>query len=121
MAFPLISSGAYGFPKDLALNTAVRSIGEFLLFNDMMVYLVVYDKKAYQLSANLSASVEAYIDDHYVDEQRHQSTSRIVRSEMLSRSSRFDVIISYFLESKNYDIFEINEVLFAYDENLLGV
>jgi len=39
----------------------------------------------------------------------------------LSKSSRFDVIISYFFESENYDIYEINAVLFEYDENLLGV
>jgi O-acetyl-ADP-ribose deacetylase (regulator of RNase III)/transcriptional regulator with XRE-family HTH domain len=227
IAFPLISSGSYGFPKDLALNAAVRSIGEYLLFHEMTVYLVVYDKKAYQLSADLSASVEAYIDEHYIDEHRLHSAGRLIKSDIfsfeaakaysanemaaepkkrkgkslndalehldetfserllrlideknlkdpevykkaniskqtfskirneihysptkptalafaialelnldetkdlllksgyaLSRSSRFDVIISYFIESGKYDIFEINEVLFAYNENLLGV
>jgi len=35
----------------------------------MTVYLVVFDKKAYQLSEDLYASVEAYIDDHYIEEQ----------------------------------------------------
>jgi O-acetyl-ADP-ribose deacetylase (regulator of RNase III) len=59
IAFPLISSGSYGCPKDLALNIAVRSIGEFLLFNEMTVYLVVFDKKSYQLSEDLFTSVEA--------------------------------------------------------------
>ena len=227
MAFPLIASGAYGFPKDLALNIAVRSIEEFLRFNEMLVYLVVYDKRAYQLSEGLAASVKAYIDDHYVKEHRlyrpsllyerereyfqeaqpdeaqgvmseslssseksledvlahleetfsqrllrlidekglkdpkvykkanisKQTFSKIRKEKdyqptketalafaialelnldetrdllltsgyALSKSSRFDVIISYFLESGNYDIFEINEVLFFYQENLLGL
>lgn len=72
IAFPLISSGSYGCPKDVALNIAVSSIGEFLLFNEIMVYLVVYDKKAYQLSENLFSSVEAYIDEHML-QSRHIS------------------------------------------------
>jgi O-acetyl-ADP-ribose deacetylase (regulator of RNase III)/transcriptional regulator with XRE-family HTH domain len=230
IAFPLISSGTYGCPKDVALNIAVRSIGEFLLFNEMTVYLVVFDKKSYQLSEDLYASVEAYIDDNYIDEQEHtllrsnrfmektdvlrydeafsesksskmmeevkpktksfddalhhleetfsetllrmiderglkdpevykkanvtkQTFSKIRNNNQynptkqtvlafaialqlnldeakdlllksgyaLSKSNRFDVIIGYFFESENYDIYEINEVLFAYNQNLLGV
>jgi hypothetical protein len=38
----------------------------------------------------------------------------------LSRSSIFDVIVQYFIEQRNYNIFDINEVLFHYDQNLLG-
>lgn len=228
IAFPLIASGAYGCPKDVALTIGVTSIREFLDVNDMMVYLVVYDRSAYQLSEDLYGSVKAYIDDNYRDEayvkervRKYRPTDNLLYeasisqadrmesfpsakshkksleevvnqldetfSEMLlrlidesglkdpevykkanvtkqtfskirnnrhynptkptvlafaialelnldaakdlllksgyalSKSSRFDVIISYFLESETYDIYEINEVLFAYDEQLLGV
>lgn len=235
IAFPLISSGSYGYPKDIALSVAIRSIGEFLLFNEMMVYLVVYDKRAYKLSEALYASVESYIDDHYIEEHilqessygtlnqrirqpreklrranniqdsisepsysdvflpKKQSLEDVINrmdetfSEMLlrliderglkdpdvykkanvtkqtfskirnntqytptkqtavafaialrlnldetkdlllksgfalSNSSRFDVIVSYFIESMNYDINQINAVLFNYNEKLLGL
>lgn len=228
IAFPLISSGAYGCPKDIALNIAVSTIGEFLLFNEMTVYLVVFDKQAYKISEDLYASVEAYIDDNYIEEAIVNRRTRVQEqsdylfyekasaslissespkktkrskkslddvvnhldesfSEMLirlidesglkdpvvykkanvtkqtfskiknsnkytpskqtalafaialelsldetkdlllkagyalSNSNRFDVIVSYFLENESYNIFEINEVLFEYDENTLGV
>jgi len=53
VAFPLISSGAFGYPKDKALKTAISVIGDFLLINEMTVFLVVYDKTAFVLSKKL--------------------------------------------------------------------
>ena len=225
VAFPLISSGVYGYPKDQALRIAVDTIGEFLLEHDMMVYLVIFDRAAYQISSKLFSDIAEYIDDHYVgahtDPDRLMQMRRIApmavqacptasaprpsRPKMtekslrdllnrldsgfsetllrlidrsgkkdseiykranvdrklfskirtnptykpskatalafaialeldleetndlircagyaLSHSSKFDIIIEYFILQKNYDIFEINEALFAFDQSLLG-
>ena len=67
IAFPLISAGAYGYPKDQALKVAITVIGEFLLKNEMTVYLVIYDRASFQLSEKLFASITQYIDDRYVE------------------------------------------------------
>ena len=67
VAFPLISSGVYGYPKEQALRTAMDAIGAFLLEHDMTVYLVIFDRSAYQISSRLFADIAAYIDNHYVD------------------------------------------------------
>ena len=219
VAFPLISSGIFGYPKDQALRVAVDTIGEFLLHNDMTVYIVIFSRTAYQISSKLFADIAEYVDDHYVDahtdSQRERLRRRgVVESRMLtayedapvaasgldealahldagfsetllklidrsgkkdseiykranvdrklfskirnnpdykpskstalafaialeldldetrdligragyalSASSKFDVIIEYFIRRKNYDIFEINEALFAFDQSLLG-
>ena len=68
VAFPLISSGVYGYPKDQALKIAVDTIGDFLLSHDMTVYLVIFDRAAYTIGGKLFADIAAYIDDHYVSE-----------------------------------------------------
>ena len=210
VAFPLISSGAYGYPKDQALQVAINAISEFLLENDMTVYLVIYDKAAYQISEALFSPVAAYIDAHYAYEpivyhvvrgcagdceslrpmqmdldaklkQLDESFSQMllrkideksitdaecykkanidrklfskIRKDVhykpskptaiafaialelslteteellrkagfaLSHSNKFDIIIEYFINNGNYNIFEINEVLFAFDQSLLG-
>jgi len=223
VAFPLISSGIYGYPKDRALRVAVDTIGEFLMENDMMVYLVIFDRDAFQLSGKLFSEIAEYIDDHYVDEHSDSRSARLSRANRLaaksmafetiaesvtaaplggldellceldagfsetllklidrtgkkdseiykkanvdrklfskirnnpdykpskataiafaialelnleetkdfiaragfalSRSSKFDVIIEYFIKQKNYDVFAINEALFAFDQSLLG-
>lgn len=53
VAFPLISSGIYGYPKDQALRIATDTTSEFLPRNDMTVYIVTFAKKAYQISGKL--------------------------------------------------------------------
>ena len=226
IAFPLISSGIYGYPKDQALRVAIDTISGFLLENDMTVYIVIFDKKAYQISSKLYADIAEYIDDNYADEHSDNYSVRLRRqkalldrnacmpaaqlsmpiqeekaamslddalsqidesfSEMLlrkidekgmtdaqcykkanidrklfskirsdklykpskptaiafaialeltlsetkdmlmkagfalSHSNKFDIIIEYFIEHGNYNVFEINEALFAFDQSLLG-
>lgn len=64
IAFPLISSGIYGFPKDEALQIALSEISRFLMAHEMKVLLVVFGRKALQLSERLVGGIEQYIDDH---------------------------------------------------------
>ena len=67
IAFPLIATNNYGFPKDKALQIAISAFSEFLLEHEMLIYLVVFDRSAYRLSEKLFHSIASYIDDHYVD------------------------------------------------------
>ena len=196
VAFPLISSGNFGYPKDQALRVAVDTIGAFLLEHDMTVYLVIFDRRAYQISGKLFADIAEYIDDHYVEAHTDLGAERLRRGALhremaapmctpmaapalddllehldagfsetllrlidrsrnnpnykpskptalafaialeldlaetkdllaragyaLSASSKFDVIVEYFIRQRNYDIFAINEALFAFDQSLLG-
>jgi len=69
IAFPLISTGTYGFPKELAIKAATSVIYDFLMENDMTVYLVVFGRKAYELSGKLFADVKSYVDENYVAAQ----------------------------------------------------
>lgn len=66
IAFPLIATGVYGFPKDEALQIALAEINKFLLTHDMKVILVVFDRKAFELSGKLVGDIEEYIDEHSV-------------------------------------------------------
>lgn len=67
IAFPLISSGIYGYPKGEALEVARLTIEEYLSDHEMQVYLVIFDRTAFVLSKELLGSVESYIDEHYVE------------------------------------------------------
>ena len=231
VAFPLVSSGVYGYPKDQALKVAIDVISDFLLENEMTVYIVIFDKAAYKISEKLFSDIAEYIDDNYADEHTDYSRERIrmnalpsmaprtrrkksdddfpemcdckamlaeddldaklkqidesfsqmllrkidekgmtdaecykkanidrklfskIRSDIhykpskptalafaislelslaetkdmlrkagfaLSHSNKFDIIIEYFISKGNYNIFEINEALFAFDQSLLG-
>jgi len=65
VAFPLISSGTYGYPKDQVLKVAMETIGAFLDKNEMAVTIAVFDKDSYTLSRELTDEVTSYIDDRY--------------------------------------------------------
>ena len=226
IAFPLISSGIYGYPKAQALKVAIDAISAFLMKNDMTVYIVIFDKAAYRISSKLFSDIASYIDDHYVETHINKTSEAMRRqkqfqemdlcesislpepsnvplskaatledalqqmdesfSEMLlrkidesgmtdsqcykkanidrklfskikndkyykpskptvlafalalelplpeiqdmlmkagfalSHSSKFDVIVEYFILKQNYSIYEINEALFAFDQSLIG-
>ncbi len=229
VAFPLISSGVYGFPKDQVLKIAVSVITEFLFEHELTVYLCVFDKTSYSFSKKLFADIKDFIDDDYDDLSELKTNKFCLHSELdlliessvlcdecdaapaimsatpsaplkelvivpdksfarklfdlidergmtdvecykkaniarktfskikcnpdmyrpskqtavafaialeldldeaqellesaglvLSRSFVFDKIIMYFIQNKNYDIFEINEALFEFDQVLLG-
>lgn len=69
VAFPLISTGNYGFPPALALQLAVQEFSAFLMENDMKISLVVFGQQAVALSEKLVNSVASYIDETYVREK----------------------------------------------------
>ncbi|HJD22025.1 MAG TPA: O-acetyl-ADP-ribose deacetylase [Candidatus Gemmiger faecigallinarum] len=228
VAFPLISAGAYGYPRDQALQVAVDTIRAFLQEQELTVYLVIFDRDSFQLGSALYRDIAAFIDDAYAQahsdssaEQRRRQLSESawqraplaaprpaampapqpfsdrslldaigqidesfsqmllrkidelgmtdaacykranisrklfskIRSDVhykpskptvlafaialrlplpetrdmlqkagfaLSRSNKFDIIVEYFIAHGRYDIFEINEALFAFDQPLLG-
>lgn len=97
IAFPLISTGNYGFPKDRALQIAINAFSTFLLEHEMQIYLVVFDRTAYKLSEKLFQGIASYIDEHFVDacekatlednlrrvRRRRVRTDRVCESESL--------------------------------------
>ena len=99
IAFPLISTGVYGFPKDRALEIALREISVFLEKSEMDVTLVVFDRKSFDLSAGLAADIRQYINENYVTEQTAeeyaiddqyfgQSLNQTLRPAAFSKSQR---------------------------------
>lgn len=221
IAFPLISTGIFGYPKEPALRIAISEIEQFLMEHEMQVHLVVFDRQTFGISENLYESIAAFIDENevaalekkdtryrkkidsgrildvqeqemrveshmelsledilrdaeesfserllrFIDEKGMTDTETYKKANIdrklfskirnspgytplkktivafaialeldlseteellgtagfkLSRSHKFDLIILYFIERKNYKIHEINEALFAFDQMILG-
>lgn len=68
IAFPLMSAGTYGFPKETAMSVAISAFTDFLLSHDMRILLVVFGSDAYSLAGSLFDDVKSFVDDRYVDE-----------------------------------------------------
>ena len=219
VAFPLISAGVYGYPKDQAVQVAVETIQSFLLTHDVSVTLVLFDRDAATVSKSLFTDISSYIDAQFIKEHADQGPECVRRevafyrdavkgmpmsagvpgsqkealshidesfSQMLlrkidaagltdaqcyknanidralfskirndphyrpseptalafaialeldltetqellrkagftlSHSQKLDIIVEYFILHGNYDIFQINQALFAFDQSLLG-
>lgn len=74
VAFPLISTGAHGFPKREAFRIAMDTVTDFLLHSDMTVYLVVFGRESLDIGQKLFADIQEYIDDNYAES--HTSSLR---------------------------------------------
>lgn len=85
IAFPLISTGGFGYPLEEGMRIAVDEMNAFLLTNDMLIYLVVFDSEATKLGERIYPDLEAYIDQNYVKEAEEEeysySTSRFMDAE----------------------------------------
>ena len=91
IAFPLISTGAFGFPKDLAVAIATNVFTNYLLENDLDIYLVVYDKESFGISKKVFEDIKEFIDDNYVAEQQVRETRR-VRKEVFSEACSYSIM-----------------------------
>ena len=93
IAFPMIATGVYGFPKDEALDIALKEIGKFLLTHEMDITLVVFDRKALQLSEKLVGEIDKYIDEHAVgilrkEEYGSHHSSNLQRRRRMEEETR---------------------------------
>ena len=94
IAFPIISSGIYGYPKAEALSVATGEIGKWLRANDIEVFLVVYDKASFAIMQDLLSEIKAFIDENYIDE-KDKRLGRVRHDSEGTRMLR--------LEAKEYD------------------
>lgn len=81
VAFPLISAGAYGYPRDKAIRVAVRSIAEHLKDSDITVYLTVFDKQSANIADGRFGGLKRYIDDNYAAAHAESPASAHARQE----------------------------------------
>lgn len=95
VAFPLISAGVYGYPKDQALKVALDTVSDFLLnepmVQDLLVYIVVFNREVTQISQSLFSDIQQFVDDHYVASHEDYRIERRRKAETLHESRVLEV------------------------------
>lgn len=86
LAFPLIASGSFQFPKEEALQIALNEINAFLLKEEMEIILVIFDDETYSITGKLFSDIDSFIDSRYVDEKQDEEYSPIEKDYLFSRS-----------------------------------
>ena len=116
IAFPLISSGLYGFPKDKVLKIAINTISSFLFDNEMMIYLVVFDKKAYEFSQKIFTDIKEYIDDRYylAHSDNAEDIDYILNNAELQQNEKSDSVSEKSKNSKSIEDYIRLDKKFAY-------
>jgi len=108
IAFPLISTGSFGYPKEEGMRIAVDEISAFLLKNNMQVFLVVFDAESTRLGMNLYPDLEEYIDQNYVYE-KNEAEYGFEPLEMLVEDADYDICSAApITEAKKYCSFAKN-------------
>ncbi len=102
IAFPMISTGNYGFPKKEALNIVMDTISRFLMEHEIHIYLVVWDRESFLLSRSLFFHVKSYIDEHYIDEEHTRQKARFSAPSSLRRQRDRDISCDYLIEAQRY-------------------
>ena len=127
VAFPLISAGVYGYPIDEAFKIAVDTTAEFLMKNDMLVYIVVYNKNAVNTGSKLFADIAQYIDDNYVTEHTDKDYERMRREQCSmpldekAASPKEDTITFESKTDKSEELFSDVSLYFKKDNELESV
>ena len=120
IAFPLLSTGNHGFPKDLALQIAIGAFSKFLMQHDMQIYLVVFSRNAYSLSEKLFNSVQSFIDEAYILEVSSPGLGR-----PLKKDKDFDRSMGKEVELKLYRAIDkqkdFSGILKAYDKDTISI
>ena len=87
LAFPLISAGAYGYPKREAMLVAREEISAFLEEHDMTVYLVIFDRGSFRLGSDIFGELKSYVDENYCDIHADPDYYRRRRYELAKQSA----------------------------------
>lgn len=106
IAFPLIATGVYGFPKDKALQIEMSVFSRFLVDNEMEIILVVFDKKSFCLSERVVGAIDSYIDSQLVAKKQS--------AEYSDRGSRIEQVImepSIYMECSSASSVSLEEEL----------
>ena len=90
VAFPLISSGVYQYPKDQVLKFAIQTITEFLFENELNVFICVYDKDSYTFSQKLFNDIKEYIDDDYVEDHPEEFYDELEERKVRSEADEYE-------------------------------